>query len=78
MGENEVSKGDKVTLFVSECRNSGGGRDIGTTSICRKLPVGTGEVVRPLNEHYSVVRANPGVQIKEGMIVEKGIKMQAE
>ncbi len=69
MGDNEVKAGDKVTLFRNQCSQSGG--KVGAADPCHKVKVGEGTVERTLNEHYSVVKVNPGVQFEEGTIVEK-------
>lgn len=76
MGDNEVKAGDKVALYKNVCTGGkgGGGRagerggDFGG---CKKVALGEGVVERTLNEHYSVVKVNPGVQFEEGAIVEK-------
>jgi hypothetical protein len=70
MGKDEVKAGDRVGFFVNHCTGSGGGRDGGGRS-CELVKIGEGKVVEPLNDHYSVVRANPGVKLDEGTIVEK-------
>ena len=69
MGDNEVKAGDKVALFVNRCR-SRGNRDQ-DVDICEKVKIGGGEIVRTLNQHYSVLKAAPGVLLEEGVIVEK-------
>lgn len=74
MSDKEVKAGDKVALFKNECTGaraggrSGGG---GEARSCKKVKVGEGEVERILNEHYSLVRVNPGVAFDEGTMVEK-------
>lgn len=76
MGEKEVKEGDTVALFKNVCTSpkGGGGRgDRGGDGFggCKKVRLGEGNVERVLNEHYSVVKVNPGVQFEEGNIVEK-------
>ena len=72
MGNQEVSPGDRVTFFKNECRREAGPPQEFSSTTCRKIYLGGGEVVRPLNEHYSVVRVDPGVKFEEGTVVEKG------
>ena len=69
MGEDEVKAGDKVAFFFNRCTGAGNRETLDRS--CEKVRIGEGEVVRPLNEHYSVVRPNPGVKVQEGAIVEK-------
>lgn len=69
MGKDEVKAGDKVAFFFNDCK-SRGNRET-RYDACRKVRLGEGEVVRPLNDHYSLVRPNPGVKVQEGTIVEK-------
>lgn len=68
MGEKEVKSGDRVAFFFNKCRAAG---KEASNDICTKVKIGEGEVVRTLNEHYSVIRPNPGVKVEEGTIVEK-------
>jgi hypothetical protein len=77
MGNDEVRAGDRVALFRNEC----GGHSTRSrhrrrpsrfgNPICRRTKLGEGRVVRPLDEHYSVVEVDPGVEFEEGAIVEK-------
>lgn len=69
MGEKEVKAGDHVAFFFNDCKTRGGRAE--KFDICRKVWLGEGEVVKPLNEHYSLVRPNPGVKVQEGTLVEK-------
>ncbi len=74
MGDNEVRAGDRVALFKNVCTSQkGGGRtgDVGGSAGCKKVKLGDGLVERSLNEHYSVVKVNPGVRFEEGTVVEK-------
>lgn len=72
LGDNEVKTGDKVALFRNVCPSKSGilSAEGGTVS-CRKERIGAGEVIRTLNEHYSVVRVDSGVTFDEGTLVEK-------
>ena len=74
MGDQDVKAGDRVTLFKNVCTGGKGGgarSGLGDTGSCKKEKLGEGSVERILNEHYSVVKVNPGVQFEEGNIVEK-------
>ncbi|MGK5087356.1 hypothetical protein WDW86_07340 [Bdellovibrionota bacterium FG-2] len=70
LGDNEVKAGDKVALFSSECK-AGTGKQNADQAGCKKVKLGEGQVVRVLNEHYSLIEVNPGVLFNEGTIVEK-------
>jgi hypothetical protein len=77
MVNDEVRVGDRVALFRDEC----GGHSVlsrhrrrpsrFSDSVCRRIKLGEGRVVRPLDERCSVVEVDPGVEIEEGAIVEK-------
>ena len=74
LGEGEVKGGDKVALYKNACTSSkasAGKTGYGAASTCTKVKLGEGIVERTLNEHYSVIKVNPGVQFEEGSIVEK-------
>ena len=78
LGKGDVSVGDRVTLFQNVCTNKGtGNRGSGIGSIgaigstCEKREVGKGSVQEILNQHYSVVKFDPGVKFEEGSVVEK-------
>jgi type IV secretory pathway protease TraF len=68
MGNQEVKVGDKVVAYKNHC--TGGGRARGDFS-CEKRKIGDGTITKLLNEHYSVVQFDDGVQFDEGTIVEK-------
>jgi hypothetical protein len=68
MGRGEVMAGDRVKLFKSVCV----GKDrSGRSASCEKKELGMGTVEEVLNDHYSVVKFDQGVQFEEGAIVEK-------
>ncbi len=69
MGDKEVKAGDRVALYKNQC-TPGAGKS-GAAEPCRKVKIGEGTVERVLNEHYSVVKVDPGVQFEEGTVVEK-------
>lgn len=70
MGAGEVKPGDRVVLYEHNCERSPGNPKRFPES-CGKVKVGQGEVLRSLNEHYSVIRVESGVPFKEGTTVEK-------
>jgi hypothetical protein len=72
MGDKEVKAGDRVALFKNVCTGRAGGGKGGTGNrSCQKVKLGEGTVERTLNEHYSVVKVDSGVQFEEGTVVEK-------
>jgi hypothetical protein len=74
MNKSEVKVGDRVTLFRNNCPSKGPrGRngDGGEAGGCTKVQLGQGTVTENLNEHYSVVKFDQGVQFEEGTFVEK-------
>ena len=71
LGKGEVAVGDRVALFKNVCVGTGGtSGDRGGPS-CEKKEVGMGSVQKILNQHYSVVKFDQGVQFDEGSVVEK-------
>lgn len=68
LGNDEVKVGDKVDLIRNQCVNSG---KRGDGNSCKMITLGEGEVTEVLNEHYSVVKVNPGVKFEEGTLVQK-------
>lgn len=78
LDKGEVKTGDRVTLFRNFCVPKGGrsglsGSTGGTTAsaYCEKRELGQGTVKEILNDHYSVVKFDPGVQFDEKTFVEK-------
>lgn len=71
LGQGEVKAGDRVALFRNACTGKGGRGGDGGGASCQKNRIGEGTVERTLNEHYSVVRFDSGVQFDEGTFVEK-------
>lgn len=72
MGDNEVKAGDKVTLYKNVCTPTRmAGREADGSAACKKVRSGEGFVERTFNEHYSLVKVDPGVQFEEGTVVEK-------
>ena len=68
LGKDDVKMGDILTLFKNECNTHSGGD---STLICNKVRLGSAEVSQPINEEYSIIQVEPGVQFNEGTIVEK-------
>lgn len=75
LGRGEVSEGDRVTVFRHECTQNpvsspheGEGRAVKS---CKKIQIGSGLVTRVVDEHYSTVKLDPGLSVKEGFTVEK-------
>lgn len=69
LGDNEVNVGDRVFVFQNDCP---GRKSTGPGQLpCQKVQTGEGTVTKLLNEHYSVVRFDPGVAFNEGTFVEK-------
>lgn len=68
LDKGEVRVGDSVKLYrnVSVPRTKGP-----AVKRCQKKFQGVGGVTELLNEHYSVVRFEPGVDFKEGDLVER-------
>lgn len=71
LGKSEVKAGDEVLLFKSVCRPRIRGRDGADAPSCHKHKLGEGKVLQVLDEHYSVIGVNPGVDFGEGTIVER-------
>lgn len=69
LGDHEVFAGDRVVLFKNVCSKGGKARD--SSAGCEKVKLGNGIVARVLNEHYSVIKVDEGVEFEEGAIVEK-------
>lgn len=69
LGDFEVFAGDRVVLYKNVC--SKGGKDRNASVSCEKIKLGNGRVERVLNEHYSLIKVDDGVEFEEGDIVEK-------
>lgn len=64
LGDRDVSVGDRVAVYKKTCP---GGRG----QICTKERVGAGTVARVLDDQYSEVNLDPGVQVREGYTIER-------
>ncbi len=72
MDNTEAKVGDRVTLFRNNCPTKGGRARSGDGGgSCEKVQLGQGTVTEILNQHYSVVKFDPGVSFEEGSFVEK-------
>lgn len=73
LGKGEVKAGDRLTLYKNVCTTKGGGgRGEGGNNggSCQIKELGMGSVQTILNDHYSVVKFDQGVQFEEGTFVE--------
>lgn len=70
MNKDEVKQGDHLVLYKNVCETKDSGRDR-TTSVCKKVESGHGEISQILNEHYSAVKFPEGTKFSEGDVVEK-------
>ena len=71
LGDKEVKAGDRVTFYKSSCEPPATGRTKAQADLCKMLELGKGTVTEILNDHYSIVKADPKVAFSEGTIVEK-------
>lgn len=66
--KDEVKVGDKVMAFFNDCQIS----RVGVKDVpCVKSQLGQGTVTKILNENYSLVVFNAGVNLREATFVEK-------
>lgn len=70
MGPGEVRPGDRVLLLENDCRPPTPESKVITAS-CRRRTTGAPTVTRVLNEHDSVIEADPGRTLRAGTIVEE-------
>ena len=71
LGKGEVKSGDRVNIFKNVCTGKGASiRLTGTVGSCEIKDLGMGTVKDIINDHYSVVKFDPGVQFEEGTMVE--------
>jgi hypothetical protein len=73
LGHGEVKEGDRVTAYKHVCVNNQTDRSSRSNlnPVCKKEKLGSGVVVKTLNDHYSEVKFDSGVQFEEGTSVEK-------
>lgn len=65
---SEPKPGEKVEFFTSKCRKQGGRNE---SEYCKRIPVGEGEVIKPLSEHDALVRIPTHSKIASGTFAEK-------
>jgi len=72
LGKGEANKGDSVLLYFNDCKlRHGTYRTTQPVSrTCKKVYKGTGTITEILNDHYSVVRFENGVDFAEGDVIE--------
>ena len=72
LGEGEAKKGDSVLLYFNDCKvHRGTYRTTKPVSrTCKKVYKGTGTITEILNDHYSVVQFQKGVDFGEGDVIE--------
>ncbi len=71
MGRGEVGVGDHVELFRNVCTGGGKATDGLGPRICRKEPLGHGEILETLGSDYSVVKFPAGTKFSEGDLIER-------
>ncbi len=73
LGDNEVKPGDRVGLYKNVCLPPKEAAKLSDPTFggCKMVKLGDGRVVQSLNEHYSIVKVDPGVDFKEGSWVQK-------
>ena len=65
--KQDVQVGDRVTLYKNVCTRNTGKPAL---SSCELKRTGTGTVTEKLNDHYSSVRLDKGLEVSEGDVVE--------
>lgn len=70
LGNNDVKVGDKVRFYNNVCK-AVGGKEADAYSDCEMKEIGTGNVTKLLNSHYSEVKTNGNFKFKEGTLVQK-------
>lgn len=69
---SEAKVGERVTLYKNKCPSKANSSRLGLSSErCEKLYLGQGTITEILNQHYSVVKFDPGVLFEEGTFIEK-------
>ncbi len=72
LGKGEVDIGDRLVVYDNRCGlQAGASRTTPYPFDCRMVRVGEARVVQTLNDHYSVIQLEPGLEANEGQIVEK-------
>jgi hypothetical protein len=69
-GKNDLSVGDHVELYKNICRATNN-KNADFDSACVKKLLGHGTVTSLINDDYSVVKFDQGVEFSEGDMIEK-------
>lgn len=70
--DSEAKVGERVSLYKNKCSNSTTSGRLGLSKQrCEKAYLGQGTITEILNQHYSVVKFDPGVSFEEGTFIEK-------
>lgn len=72
IGEDEVSPGQKLNVFGSECKKilMNVIRSSNFKTQCKKIFLGKAEVIESSDKHYSKIRVVDDFRLKEGQIIE--------
>lgn len=72
LGDNDVQVGDKVEFLTHSCNtDSVGQRDAMDYVKCKLKVLGTGEVTKILNTHYSEVKTDGSFKFSEKTLIQK-------
>lgn len=71
VNKDEVKVGERVAVYANNCKRAGRPTLDSGDLLCEKVRKGEGTVTGILNEHYSVVKFDPGVEFSEGSFIEK-------
>lgn len=72
MKNGELKVGDRIDAYRNNCvRDAYHQNRNSSIPICKKEKIGSGIVTSLLNEHYSVVKFDTGVDFREGTVIEK-------
>jgi hypothetical protein len=71
LGDKDVKVGDRVTLYKQVCKGAGGKTE--DSAGCEMVKKSGATVLETLNDHYSVIKVDSGVEFVEGTIVEKDL-----
>ena len=75
VGKEEVKVGDKFTAYKNECTPGKGKVAVESgTELCKKVKLGDAKIEKLLNEHYALLKFEPGVKFDERSFVESSTK----
>ncbi|MBK24586.1 MAG: hypothetical protein CME70_11380 [Halobacteriovorax sp.] len=70
LGDNEVKNGDKILFYYNDCEQID--PEVGgLKGLCTLKELGTGEVTKVHNSHYSTVKTDGSFSFKEGTLVQR-------